>query len=308
MQNHRLDPSQLDWPALDRLRSLFLQGAPVTEPYWRNPADLAAYDTTFGERIGWKWDAALGELRRRGWRPAAGPACALLDWGCGSGVAGRRVVAAFGVENFSALRVWDHSPTARAFAAGRARTAFPTLAVEEFSDDGTSPVGLLVLSHVLNELTPAARAGLLALMGRAAAVLWVEPGTSAVSRELVAFRERLRGEFSVVAPCPHAGTCGVLAPGNGRHWCHFFAPPPAGLQADSGWVKFGRRAGVLGRVESFKGFLRVLSCGTAGRLDPLEMQKRADPALFRQMERAVAHPPYRWQRDGHGRITGATEA
>ncbi|MEI6861858.1 MAG: small ribosomal subunit Rsm22 family protein [Verrucomicrobiota bacterium] len=335
-----MDPSQLDWPALDRLREIFLRGAPLAEPYWRGAADLAAYDPTFGERIGWKWDAALGELRRRGWRPAGDDAAAtspgaVLDWGCGSGVAGRRVVAAWGAENVSVLRVWDHSSAARTFASGRARTTFPGLAVEEFLDDGKSPVGLLVLSHVMNELTPAARAGLLALVARARAILWVEPGTPAVSRELVAFRERLRGEFSLIAPCPHAGACGLLAPGNERHWCHFFAPPPPGLQADSGWVKFGQRAGidlrslpyswlalerspafpppagasrVLGRVERFKGYLRVLSCGADGRVEPLEMQKRTDPALFRRMERTTGHPPYRWQRDADGRITGATEA
>jgi hypothetical protein len=335
-----MDPAQLDWPALDRLREIFLRGAPAAEPYWRGPADLAAYDATFAERIGWKWDAALAELLRRRWR-ASGRAddrakkMPVLDWGCGSGVAGRRVVAAFGPENFSALQLWDHSPMARGFAAGRARVAFPGLRVEEFDDDGTSSVGLLVLSHVLNELIAPARAELLALIGRADAVLWVEPGTHAVSRDLGAVRETLREKFSVVAPCTHTGACGLLTPGNERHWCHFFASPPVGLQSDSGWVRFGQRAGidlrslpfawlalerrlapalpepsdaarVIGRVEGFKGFVRVLSCAGSG-IETLELQKRADPALFRRLEHATAHPPYRWRREA-GRITGATEA
>jgi len=65
----RMDPAQLDWAALDRLRAIFLRGEPAAEPYWRDAGDLAAYDATFGERIGWKWDAALAELRQRGWRP-----------------------------------------------------------------------------------------------------------------------------------------------------------------------------------------------------------------------------------------------
>ncbi len=333
-----MDPAQLDWPALDRLREIFLRGAPATEPYWRGPADLATYDATFAERIGWKWDAALAGLARRGWRPGSGAAgtaekIPVLDWGCGSGVAGRRVIAALGVENFSTLRVWDHSPAAREFAAGRARAAFPGLEVEEWHDDGTAPAGLLVLSHVLNELTAPARAELLALARRARAVLWVEPGTHAVSRELIAVREVLRDTFSLVAPCPHQGACGLLTPGNARHWCHFFAPPPANLQADAGWVKFGQRAGidlrslpyawlalerpagapppagtarVLGRAESFKGYVRLLSCSAEG-VEELELQKRADHALYRRLGHATAHPPYRWHRAA-GRITGATEA
>ncbi len=333
-----MDPAQLDWPALDRLREIFLRGTAVAEPYWRGPADLAAYDATFGERIGWKWDAALAELRRRDWWPgrsAGGDSqkITILDWGCGSGIAGRRVVAAFGAENFSVLRVWDRSPAACDFAITRARGTFPDLPVEQFLDDGTSPIGLLVLSHVLNELAPSARAELLALIARADAVLWVEPGTHAVSRELIALRETLREKFSVVAPCPHRGACGLLTPDNARHWCHFFAPPPLGLQADSGWVKFGQRAGidlrslpyawlvleraatglpasdtarVLGRVESFKGYVRLLACEADG-VATLELQKRADPALYRRLGADTAHPPYRWRREA-GRIVGATEA
>jgi hypothetical protein len=329
-----MDPATLDWAALDRLRGIFLRGEPPAEPYWRGPGDLAAYDATFGERIGWKWDAVLGELRQRGWRPGGtGDQPAVLDWGCGSGVAGRRVVAAFGgknAENIPALRVWDRSAVAREFSIRRARETFPGLAVTGWTDDGRSPVGLLVLSHVLNELPPPARTELRALIRRADAVLWVEPGAHAVSRELGAVREQLRGEFTVVAPCPHPGACGALAPGQDRHWCHFFAPPPTGLKADSGWVRFAQRAGVdlrslpyawlaldrraaaappagtarvLGRAEIFKGFARMLSCSAAG-LETLELQKRSDPVLFKQLQDEITHPPRRWRRGQDGRVAG----
>lgn len=329
-----MDPATLDWEALDRLRGIFLRGGPAAEPYWRGASDLAAYDATFGERIGWKWEAVLGELRQRGWRPGGdGKKPAVLDWGCGSGVAGRRVLGAFGgpnAENFSGLRVWDHSAIAREFSIRRAREQFPGLAVNEWRDDGQAPVGLLVLSHVLNELPPPGRMELRALLRRADAVLWVEPGAHAVSRELGAMREQLRTEFNVVAPCPHAGTCGALAPGQERHWCHFFAPPPVGLKADSGWTRFAQRAGidlrslpyawlaldrhavappptdtarVLGRAEAFKGFARMLSCSAAG-LETLELQKRADPVLFKQLKDEITQPPRRWQRGPAGRVTG----
>src|SRR3954453_590929 len=109
-----MESDKLDWAALDRLRDGFLNGAAAKGPYWRSRDDLANYDVTFGERIGWKWDAVLSELQRRNWCP---PSRSLLDWGCGSGVAGRRVIAAFGNAQFDTLRVWDHSPAACDFAA-----------------------------------------------------------------------------------------------------------------------------------------------------------------------------------------------
>ncbi len=316
----------LDWDALDRLRGGFLGGATAAGPYWRSRGDLASYDATYGERIGWKWDAVLRELRLRGWMPPAG--AAVLDWGCGSGVAGRRVVAFFGAERFSALQLHDHSPAALEFAGEAARAAFPRLAVGSWRDDGKSP-GLLVISHVLNELPPASRAALLALARRAAAVLWVEPGTHADGRALQELREELRGEFSVVAPCTHETSCGLLAAGRERDWCHHFAPPPPEIFTDGGWVKFGRRAGIdlrsvpysflaldrrtrtaapgdlsriIGRPEHFKAFARFLNCD-AGGVAGLTLQKRDDPALFKQLDRTPGPLLYRWRRDGD-RVSG----
>lgn len=331
---------QLDWAALDRLREGFLSGMPVNEPYWRSVSDLASYDLTYAERIGWKWDAVLRELASRSWRPPAS-ARGVLDWGCGSGVAGRRVIEALGADHFDSLQLWDHSPLAREFAADRARETFPQLAVSEFADTG-QPIGLLVISHVLNELPAPALQTLLDLVARSAAVLWVEPGTHAASRQLIALRETLATTFNFIAPCPHQGLCGLLVPGNERHWCHFFAPPPAGVQNDSDWVRFGQRAGIdlrslpysylvlenknalasatapaashlppegasriLGRAEHFKGFARILSCNAPGVVEEMELQKRADSELFKHLKKDASHPLYRWER-ADGRIVGAT--
>ncbi len=318
----------LDWAILERLRAGFLGGAAAQGPYWQSPADLANYDVTYAERIGWKWDSVLAELTRRGWRPRTRT---ILDWGCGSGVAGRRVLSAFGAENFDALHVWDHSQLARDFAGERARAEFPALTVSAFADSG-QPIGLLVVSHVLNELPPEALAQLLALVARAEAVLWVEPGNHVVSRQLIGIRETLTSAFHIVAPCPHQGVCGLLAAGNERHWCHFFAEPPSGVQNDSDWVRFGHRAGVdlrsqaysylvlekkpvtspladgaariLGRAEHFKGYARILSCEATG-VASLELQKRADSDLCKALKKDSSQPLYRWTRDERGRITAA---
>jgi SAM-dependent methyltransferase len=322
--------SELDWPALDRLRERFLRGPGATGPYWETAPELASYDFTYAERIGWKWDHVLRELRLRGWRPRGRD---VFDWGCGSGIAARRVIEFFGAENFDSLTVWDHSPLACDFAATAARRAFSTVRITEATPGllgAGGPIGLLVLSHVLNELSADQLVSLRALAARADQILWVEPGTHAISRQLGSFREQLRADgFHVIAPCTHENECPMFALGNERHWCHFFAPPPAEIFADSNWVKFGQRAGVdlrslpyaflaldrhaamrtppdasrvIGRVEHFKPYARLLNCDAAG-LAELELPKRADPALFKQLERTKAPLVYRWRRDD-AKITG----
>ncbi len=329
--------TELDWQALDRLRAKFLHGTAAAGPYWETTDDLSSYDLTYGERIRWKWDHVLRELDLRGWRPGPG-ARDVFDWGCGSGVAARRVISAFGPESFDTLTVWDHSPLATGFAEEAAQRAFPSLRVAQatpglLADD--SPIGLLIISHVLNELPPEALAALRALIARATAVLWVEPGTHAISRQLGKLRDELRSAFRIIAPCTHELGCPMFAEGNERHWCHFFAPPPSEIFADANWVKFGQRAGidlrslpyaffavekprtgeppvptsepslsrVIGRVEHFKPYARLLNCDADG-LAELELPKRAAPALFKQLDRTKAPLVYRWRRDGDKLLGG----
>jgi hypothetical protein len=54
---------------------------------------------------------------------------------------------------------------------------------------------------------------------------------------------------------------------------------------------------VIGRVEHFKPYARLLNCDDTG-LQELELAKRADPTLFKQLERSKAPLVYRWQREG----------
>src|SRR6185503_15767594 len=91
---------------------------------WTSRSDLENYDFTFAQRIAWKWETVLRELRLRGWTPPRGP---LLDWGCGSGIASRRVLEFFGADAFTVLRVFDRSSLAMEFAADAARKSFPAL-------------------------------------------------------------------------------------------------------------------------------------------------------------------------------------
>lgn len=321
-----MDFESLDWARLGRLRSLFLGGRFDVGAYWRDEADLAVYDTTFGERIGWKWDAVLRELAMRGWQPPAG--CVLWDWGCGSGVAGRRLLGAWG-DRFSSLRVTDHSPLASEFAARRAAASFPHMPVSgsPFGESEAAPY-VLCVSHVWNELLPESQEMLRRAMAAARAVVWVEPGTHAVARALQGVRDHLTGVAGhrVLAPCTHQKACGLLRPGNEAHWCHHFADPPPEIFANSDWVRFGQRAGVdlralpyaflvteraagpgdeceppdlkrvLGSPKVFKGQARALFCGAEG-VEELEVPQRVAPAVYKAWGKGRGGELYRTEVD-----------
>jgi len=307
-----MNPGTVNWRALERLRRAFLDGSAGARDYWRNEEDLASYDATFAQRIGWKWDYVLAELALRGWEPPAGE---LLDWGCGSGIAHRACLDHWGTQRISALWVADRSPLATRYAAARARAKYLALAVN--TGVPTAPA-VLLLSHVLTELEPAAVERLLELAAKATTVLWVEPGTHEASRALIAARERLSPKFNLVSPCPHQSACGMLAPGNERHWCHHFATPPPEVFTDGDWARFAnlmevdlrslplsflvldRRpvaplpAGtmrIIGRPRVNKADARLFLCSETD-LGESKLARRALPAAFQAIKKGECAP---WQ-------------
>ncbi|MBE2216097.1 MAG: hypothetical protein IAE82_19645 [Opitutaceae bacterium] len=338
-----MDWQSVDWAALERLREVFLgrgrgratdaaapaEGAAAAPgPYWTNERDLASYDFTLGRRIAWKWAAVLEPLIARGWTP---PARQLVDWGCGSAI-GARSVLAYGLEGaFDDVVLWDHSPVATQFAAAAIHARRPTQAVRVAHPDAVVADGgfVLVVSHVLNELDTAGRDALIGLARRAASVLWVEPGTSEDSRALITVREELRDSFHAWAPCPHDASCGLLAEVNARHWCHHFARPPTEAFTESGWSEFGRRLGVdlrslpyaylvldrrepprapgaariLGTPRESAGLMRILRCRADG-VEEVELLKRTAPALWRTLEKGRHDGLLTW-REQDGRVTTA---
>ena len=300
----------IDWVALERLRAGFIAGNAGAADYWRSESDLVSYDLTFAQRIGWKWDFVFRELQQRGWQPPAGP---LLDWGCGSGIAGRAFLQYFPGH---AVQLWDRSALAMRFAASRLGGTAGT---------GQQPCPTLLLSHVLTELSDAQAAALLELCRAATVILWVEPGTFTASRRLVAMREQLRDEYQIIAPCPHRQMCGMLAAANARHWCHFFAPSPPDIFRDSHWARFAKIAGVdlrslpvsylvldkrpqpelpagtvrvIGPVRFRKGYALVTGCD-AGGVRECRLTKRVLPEQFNQFRKDQAGTLQIWQRTGN---------
>ena len=315
-----LHPNQIDWSALERLRAAFLAGSAGLNDYWQSEQDLASYDATFAQRIGWKWDSVLLELQWRGWQPPAGD---WLDWGCGSGIASRALLDLFGGPPGTKLWVHDRSALATGFALQRAQAKYAGL--EAGSGIPQEPA-LTLLSHVLTELSPEQTELLLSqVVTRSTTVIWVEPGTYEASYALIAVRERLRAHFNVVAPCTHPHGCGMLTAGNEPHWCHHFATPPPEVFTDGDWARFARLVGVdlralpvsflvldrraapplpagarrvLGRPRVYKGFARLLGCAEAG-VSEYELSKRRLPDEFRRIRKDEGDSLQRWQVEGN---------
>ncbi|HNQ72208.1 MAG TPA: small ribosomal subunit Rsm22 family protein [Verrucomicrobiota bacterium] len=313
--------TSIDWSRLAEMRQVFLQGTPRPADYWRSESDLVAYDATFAQRIGWKWDFVFQELRERGWTPPAG---ALLDWGCGSGIAIRRFLDHFGTRTPGRLHVWDRSALAMDFALRRVRERHPHLAADA---SGTSPgsfSGTLLISHVLTELAPPQIEWLTRFATTATCILWVEPGTYAASRMLIGVREQLRSQFKVIAPCPHQERCGLLAAENARHWCHHFASPPAYIFTDGHWTQFARLMGIdlrslplsflvldrrppvelpagavrlIGHPRCYKGYALLLGCDSTG-VGERRLTQRKFPAEFKRLKKGKLDGLCHWQCTG----------
>lgn len=308
----------IHWDVLERLRTVFLEGTGGQRDYWGTEADLVSYDATFAQRIGWKWDYVLGELQARGWRPPGG---GVLDWGCGTGIAARAFLDWYGRESRAAVSFWDRSALARSFAATKAATKYPGLPVDTTRIERPD---LVLLSHVLTELGSGELESLLSWLPAATSVIWVEPGSAEVSRQLVEVREALRARFQVVAPCTHSGVCGLLAPGNERHWCHHFAPSPPGVFTDPFWGRFARMTGVdlrslplsflvldqrappalpagtvrvLGRPRVHKAHAAVQTCAEEGVAE-WELRRRDLPEAFDRWQVGEGIPLEVWEREG----------
>ncbi|QDU67868.1 small ribosomal subunit Rsm22 family protein [Engelhardtia mirabilis] len=330
----------IDWRGrdrgrLERMRSLFLARSEDGEPaatgdYWLTDRDLELYDATYGARIGWKWDSVLAEALAAGLGAgsAAGEAWNVVDWGCGTGIAARRAFAAGLIPGGARVFMDDRSSPARSFAAGRLREASAELDVRTGSPPPGAAIDLALISHVLSELDTHGLDQLQALARRAARVVWVEPGARSIARGLSEVREGLLATHLPLAPCPHSGACGTLAPGNEDQWCHHFPEPPQEAFIEGFWARFGQeleidrrslatsflvlmrrdlapehdddptRARILGRPRIEKGKATADVCDASG-VTRCELWKRDAPRVWRTWKKASrATLDYRFEREG----------
>lgn len=332
-----MDWNTINLATLERLRKTFLSADSSAGNYWRKWDDLENYDFVYARRIGWKWDAVLSDLKRLGWTPPPG---VLLDWGCGTGIATRRFLENFGPSSIREIRVHDRSQIAMRFAGEAIRRSTGRLKVGAATHEtltSRKPVGLLLISHVLNELDAPGLAELEKLCQRAKAIIWVEPGSHTESRALIELREKLRGDFRVIAPCCHANRCEMMSSANERHWCHFFAEPPRDILGNAAWTQFSREmridlrslpysylvlqhrkvkattelrdlsgvTRVIGRPRVYKPMAKAFCCDEKGLIDR-EAQKRDAGEFYKVCKKKESKTLYRFDLDGE-RIVGAHE-
>lgn len=297
----------MDWDLLQKMRQGFLDTEGHLPDYWHDERWLVAYEETLAQRIRWKWQAVLSSL--------AEPLAALkgvthiLDWGCGTGMATRALLAQWSIPQ-AHVALYDRSGTALRFAAKMIQKECPHVTVELLKKPNppAAPYVLLV-SHVLSELDEAALLSLQNLASKAALVLWVEPGRSLESRRLSAIRNALTSTHALLGPCQHANRCGALLDGHEKDWCHFFAPVPREVHHSAFWREFSKRmkvdlralpvswlaavrsgfcpvkignegaALIISRPRAMKGFVRWLACTEDG-LQSGEFQKKHSAAIF----------------------------
>ncbi len=301
----RVTWDNVNWRALRRLRETFLAAESDAGDYWTSESDLAAYDLSFGARIGWKWDHVARELQRIDWMPPRGD---ILDWGCGTGRAGRVWAKHWGADSLTGVVLWDRSPLAIRMARQFWRDEFPSVPVKT-GQTGTT----VLLSHLITELSASQCNDLIQIISHATAIIWVEPGTKHASDRLLSIREQLRPVFHMIVPCPHDGPCGLRAPGNEQHWCHHLASSPPEVHCDANWARFARWAGVdlrrlplsylvldkrpvaanregwirvLGEPRLYKGYARVLACDATGVQDR-RLTQRSNVEVFRQIKKGA---------------------
>jgi len=295
--------SSHDLRLLGEMRTGFLNAAHGLDDYWKTPSHLGIYDQFFAGRIGWKWLAVLVELQHLGFSPTS---THLVDWGCGTGMASRCFLDSF--PNISTLTLHDRSPLAVRFASEKIRQTHPLPTLLPWSSP-QPPGATYLISHVINELTPQALEELIeVLIARAESILWVEPGTHLASHQLIAVRQRLLAHFSILAPCPHAGVCGLLTTENAPHWCHHFTRPPSWVHHDPAWSAFARELVIdlssvpysylvlskrplplphersLGRPRFFKGHAKLFTCEAAG-VSEKTITKSEDPARLKSLRK-----------------------
>lgn len=174
----------------------------------RLPATYAAVDASLRHTA-----ATLPEFRPN----------TMLDVGAGPGTA--TWAAAVIWPSLTSAELVEASPAIRAIG-GRLSAASPIAHVTWHSASaagaiaGYGPADLVILAYVLDELESISRGPLVTQLWQltSGVLVIVEPGTTEGWRRILAARDQLiAAGAQILAPCPHAKPCPLVAP----DWCHF---------------------------------------------------------------------------------------
>ncbi|MCQ4084708.1 small ribosomal subunit Rsm22 family protein [Streptomyces sp. RB6PN25] len=210
--------------AVDRLIANYRGRTPTDAPVLRDRSDVAAYAAY---RMPATFEAVRAALAA--FRACAGPwsPSRHIDIGGGTGAATWAVADAWpGADLTTTVLDWSEA----ALDLGRAlasRAPHPALRAAQWQRQAIGgslalpAADLVTISYVLGELADADAVSVVAEAARSAhTVVVIEPGTPAGYRRVLRARQQLvDAGLTVVAPCPHSGTCPV----QGDDWCHFAA-------------------------------------------------------------------------------------
>ncbi|WP_189883882.1 small ribosomal subunit Rsm22 family protein [Streptomyces xantholiticus] len=211
--------------AVERLIANYRGQTPTAAPILRDRGDVVAYAAYRMPATFEAVRSALAALRAAvpGWVPGTH-----TDLGGGTGAA-----------SWAVADVWDEAAPSTtvldwaeaAIALGRelaAASQVPSLRDTHWQRSRISSTlriestDLVTVSYVLNELTAADRAAVVAESARAArTVVVVEPGTPDGYARIIEARDALiAAGLHIAAPCPHSASCPIE---RGSDWCHFAA-------------------------------------------------------------------------------------
>lgn len=229
----------------------------------------------------------------------------LLDFGAGPGTVFWAASDAW--PELDRATLVEASPAIRSVGAALAKHS--NVETDWLSGDVTGtvpplePADLVTLAYVLDEIAEAVIPNVVQRLWDLTAntIVIVEPGTPAGWRRILAARQTLIGAGAkVVAPCPHAKDCPIIAP----DWCHFSRRVARSRVhrlskgAEVPWedekyifIAASRQtaapptARVLAPPRTSSGLARLKLCLADGRVEELTVSRR-DGAVFKAARRA----------------------
>jgi len=292
-----------EWKILEGLRSRFLRAEEEIAPYWNSEHELEIYAETLAQRISWKIQSVLSDLKMASWNFAGD---SFIDFGCGSGIMSETFLENF--EDIQSVHLFDHSRIATEYAKKRLLEKWPKLRVSTYTEPGALPGGHFILgSHFLGELPDKQFSILMSLLELSSGFLIVEAGTKIHSTKLAKLREYFKRSYEIIGPCPHSEKCPMLT--QEKHWCHNFAHAPSSVFQDGNWAEFAKRLKIdlrtlpysflameknatpqksqhhIGRARVYKGYVSTLWCTPEGTLEEKDFSKSKDKADFKRFKK-----------------------
>ena len=228
--------------ALKKLQELYLKGSPqLQRDYWTEEL-LELYSSSLGERISWKWQHCLEDLKKQNVHPEnlfPKKNFLLEDWACGPGTASLKYLELCDQINNYKLKLVDRSTVACSFAQKKIKETFYSI---DFSDNQIPNkkefLHIQLISYVLSELSTTSLSQIVDNLKKTDLFIWIDASSIKESQQLSRIRDSLLEEFYFLAPCPHQRECPVLKTKN--DWCHRFAKAPTYVFHDSEWSRISK--------------------------------------------------------------------